>query len=145
MTQTSRFLINHGLPLVFGAVFVERIGLPLPALPWLLAAGALSATGQFIVYCSCPNEVSSARVTLALQRRRYTRVRPLLGGIDAWRKNNYPTEIGTGAVTTTVSNVVVDLGPNSQNTTASKTLVGNADPASARSKESEHGAREQQA
>jgi len=47
MTQTGQFLTNHGLPLVFGAVFVDQIGLPLPALPWLVAAGALSATGQF--------------------------------------------------------------------------------------------------
>jgi len=47
MSQTSQFLIDHGLPLVFAAVFVEQIGLPLPALPWLMAAGALSATGQF--------------------------------------------------------------------------------------------------
>jgi membrane protein DedA with SNARE-associated domain/rhodanese-related sulfurtransferase len=47
MSETSRFLINHGLPLVFAAVFVEQMGLPLPALPWLLAAGALSAAGQF--------------------------------------------------------------------------------------------------
>jgi membrane protein DedA with SNARE-associated domain/rhodanese-related sulfurtransferase len=47
MSQTSQFLINHGLPLVFAAVFLEQLGLPLPALPWLLAAGALSATGQF--------------------------------------------------------------------------------------------------
>jgi len=47
MSQTSQFLINNGLPLVFGAVFVEQMGLPLPALPWLLAAGALSAEGKF--------------------------------------------------------------------------------------------------
>lgn len=47
MSQTTQFLIDHGLPLVFAAVFVEQIGLPLPALPWLMAAGALSATGQF--------------------------------------------------------------------------------------------------
>ena len=47
MTQTTQFLIDHGLPLVFAAVFVEQMGLPLPALPWLLAAGALSATGEF--------------------------------------------------------------------------------------------------
>jgi len=361
MTQTTQFFINHGLPLVFGAVFVEQIGLPLPALPWLLAAGALSATGQFsfplgvavtilaclvadtfwfylgrhrgnqvlgplcrislepdscvrrtqnvftryglrgllvakflpglstvapplagmsgmsasrflsvdaagsflyggcllgvgylfsqqieqigaaitriggsalallcglaalyiaykywqrqrllhelrmaritadelrkkldagenpvildlrsstdlaqdpavilgaihlgldeiekrqrefphdrdiIIYCSCPNEVTSARVALSLQRKGFTRVRPLLGGIDAWRKNNYPTEIRTASVTTTVSNVVVDRGANTQNATASKVLVGNADPISARSKENEHGARERQA
>jgi membrane protein DedA with SNARE-associated domain/rhodanese-related sulfurtransferase len=47
MNGTTQFLINHGLPLVFAAVFVEQMGLPLPAMPWLLAAGALSATGQF--------------------------------------------------------------------------------------------------
>jgi RND family efflux transporter MFP subunit len=50
MAPTSQFLITHGLPLVFAAVFVEQIGLPLPALPWLLAAGALSATGQFSLF-----------------------------------------------------------------------------------------------
>src|ERR1044071_5460949 len=43
----SQFLANYGLPLVFGAVFVEQIGIPLPAIPWLLAVGALSAVGDF--------------------------------------------------------------------------------------------------
>jgi membrane protein DedA with SNARE-associated domain/rhodanese-related sulfurtransferase len=47
MSQTTQFLIQHGLPLVFAVVFVEQLGLPLPALPFLLAAGALSATGKF--------------------------------------------------------------------------------------------------
>jgi membrane protein DedA with SNARE-associated domain/rhodanese-related sulfurtransferase len=45
---------------------------------------------EVIVYCSCPNEVSSARVALLLHRKGVTRVRPLLGGIDAWRQLNYP-------------------------------------------------------
>jgi rhodanese-related sulfurtransferase len=45
---------------------------------------------DIIVYCSCPNEVSSARVALRLQRKGFNRVRPLLGGIDAWREQNYP-------------------------------------------------------
>ena len=45
---------------------------------------------EVIVYCSCPNEVSSARVALLLHRKGITRVRPLLGGIDAWRDQNYP-------------------------------------------------------
>jgi membrane protein DedA with SNARE-associated domain/rhodanese-related sulfurtransferase len=45
-----------------------------------------------IVYCSCPNEVTSARVALRLHRKGFTRVRPLLGGIDAWREQNYPME-----------------------------------------------------
>ena len=47
---------------------------------------------EVIVYCSCPNEVSSARVALLLHRKGITRVRPLLGGIDAWRDHNYPVE-----------------------------------------------------
>jgi rhodanese-related sulfurtransferase len=47
---------------------------------------------EIIVYCSCPNEVSSARVAFLLHRKGVTRVRPLLGGIDAWRELNYPLE-----------------------------------------------------
>jgi len=48
---------------------------------------------DIILYCSCPNEVSSARVALRLQRKGILRVRPLLGGIDAWRGRNYPTDL----------------------------------------------------
>ncbi len=48
---------------------------------------------DIIVYCSCPNEVSAARVALLLQRKGFSRVRPLLGGIDAWRGRNYPTDL----------------------------------------------------
>ena len=47
---------------------------------------------DIIVYCSCPNEATAARVALLLQRHGFTRVRPLLGGIDAWREQNYPME-----------------------------------------------------
>src|SRR5256714_10638853 len=47
---------------------------------------------DIIVYCSCPNEATAARVALLLQRRGFTRVRPLLGGIDAWREQNYPMD-----------------------------------------------------
>src|SRR5260221_1446052 len=47
MNETSQFLMRHGLPLVFAAVFVEQMGLPIPALPMLLAVGALSAAGKF--------------------------------------------------------------------------------------------------
>ncbi|MGO8699246.1 MAG: DedA family protein/thiosulfate sulfurtransferase GlpE [Limisphaerales bacterium] len=47
---------------------------------------------DIILYCSCPNEVSAARVALLLQRKGFSRVRPLLGGIDAWRERHYPIE-----------------------------------------------------
>ena len=45
-----------------------------------------------ILYCSCPNEESSARATLLLRRSGIVRVHPLLGGFEAWHKRNYPTE-----------------------------------------------------
>jgi membrane protein DedA with SNARE-associated domain len=53
---------------------------------------------DIILYCSCPNEVSSAKVALNLHRKGIARVRPLLGGIDAWRERNYPTEMWVGRV-----------------------------------------------
>ncbi len=40
---------------------------------------------EVVVYCSCPNEVTAARVALLLRRSGFSNVRPLLGGIDAWR------------------------------------------------------------
>jgi membrane protein DedA with SNARE-associated domain/rhodanese-related sulfurtransferase len=43
------------------------------------------------VYCSCPNEISSASIALDLQRQGISRVRPIIGGIDAWRARRYPT------------------------------------------------------
>jgi rhodanese-related sulfurtransferase len=41
---------------------------------------------EVVTYCSCPNEVTAARVALLLQRSGFKKVRPLLGGIDAWRE-----------------------------------------------------------
>ena len=46
MNEMTQFLVNHGGPLLFVVVFLEQAGLPLPALPWLLAAGAFSTSGE---------------------------------------------------------------------------------------------------
>ncbi len=46
MNEILEFLVRHGAAVVFAAVFVEQMGVPLPAAPWLLAAGALAATGK---------------------------------------------------------------------------------------------------
>ena len=46
MNETLEFLVRHGAAVLFAAVFVEQLGLPLPAAPWLLAAGALAADGK---------------------------------------------------------------------------------------------------
>ncbi|MGA2248229.1 MAG: VTT domain-containing protein, partial [Verrucomicrobiota bacterium] len=48
---------------------------------------------DIVLYCSCPNEVTSAQVALHLHRKGISRVRPLLGGIEAWRERKYPTEL----------------------------------------------------
>jgi rhodanese-related sulfurtransferase len=47
---------------------------------------------EVVLYCSCPNEASAARTAFLLYKRGITRVRPLLGGMDAWRERNYPLE-----------------------------------------------------
>lgn len=57
---------------------------------------------DIVLYCSCPNEVSSARMALLLHREGVKRVRPLLGGIDAWRERNYPTDLRIVEVTNAV-------------------------------------------
>jgi rhodanese-related sulfurtransferase len=57
-----------------------------------LRAQELPRDRDIILYCSCPNEISSARMALQLRRKGFNRVRPLLGGFDAWRDRNYPTE-----------------------------------------------------
>src|SRR5436190_12470038 len=46
MNETIEFLVRHGAAVLFAAVFVEQVGIPLPAAPWLLAAGALAVTGE---------------------------------------------------------------------------------------------------
>src|SRR2546428_11025513 len=49
MNETNEpleFLVRHGSAVLFAAVFVEQLGVPLPAAPWLLAGGALAATGK---------------------------------------------------------------------------------------------------
>jgi len=44
--ETIRFLTRHGYTVVFVWVFAEQVGLPIPSIPILLAAGALAGSGQ---------------------------------------------------------------------------------------------------
>jgi membrane protein DedA with SNARE-associated domain/rhodanese-related sulfurtransferase len=46
MALPIHILLTYGYLLLFAAVLVEQFGIPLPATPFLLAAGALSAEGQ---------------------------------------------------------------------------------------------------
>ncbi|RCS31443.1 sulfurtransferase [Rhodanobacter denitrificans] len=47
---------------------------------------------ELVVYCNCPNEVSAARVAKVLMAQGYRRVRPLLGGLEAWDSAGYPVD-----------------------------------------------------
>ncbi|MGN6328483.1 MAG: rhodanese-like domain-containing protein [Rhodanobacter sp.] len=51
-----------------------------------------SATGEVVVYCDCPNEASAARVASQLRQLGFARVRPLAGGLEAWRAHGLPME-----------------------------------------------------
>ncbi|MGH9690693.1 MAG: rhodanese-like domain-containing protein [Candidatus Acidiferrales bacterium] len=45
-----------------------------------------------VLYCTCPNEATSARVALLLRRGGILRVRPLAGGFSGWVGRDYPTD-----------------------------------------------------
>jgi membrane protein DedA with SNARE-associated domain len=46
LEQAADFLIRHGYALLFGWVLLEQMGLPIPAAPLLVAAGALARAGK---------------------------------------------------------------------------------------------------
>jgi rhodanese-related sulfurtransferase len=48
---------------------------------------------DIILYCNCPNEASAARVAKLLIDAGFLRVRPLLGGLDAWIAAGHPVEL----------------------------------------------------
>jgi membrane protein DedA with SNARE-associated domain/rhodanese-related sulfurtransferase len=45
-----------------------------------------------ILYCTCPNEASAARVAQILMNNGFKKVRPLHGGLDAWIAAGYSVE-----------------------------------------------------
>lgn len=50
MAHTLDFLVRHGYVVLLGWVFVEQIGIPIPSVPLLLAAGALAGTGRMNIF-----------------------------------------------------------------------------------------------
>jgi membrane protein DedA with SNARE-associated domain/rhodanese-related sulfurtransferase len=48
---------------------------------------------EIILYCSCPNEASAAQVAKLLINAGFVRVRPLLGGLEAWIAAGLPVEV----------------------------------------------------
>jgi len=78
MNETVQFLMQQGTLVLFAAVLAEQIGLPIPALPFLIAAGALAGTGQMELGMAVGTAVVAAllgdQVWYELGRRRGRRV-----------------------------------------------------------------------
>ena len=53
---------------------------------------AIEPESEVVVYCACPNEYTAAKIAKVLVEHGFTRVRPLLGGIDAWIAAGHPVE-----------------------------------------------------
>ena len=47
---------------------------------------------EVILYCTCPNEATSARLALQLRKQGVRHVRPLSGGLQAWHEGGFPVE-----------------------------------------------------
>lgn len=47
---------------------------------------------EIVLYCTCPNEASAAKVAKLLMGYGFRRVRPLYGGLDAWIAAGYAVE-----------------------------------------------------
>ena len=52
MNNILEFLVRHGYVVLLGWVFVEQLGLPIPSVPLLLAAGALAGAGRMNIFAS---------------------------------------------------------------------------------------------
>ena len=87
------FVIDVGSSLAHGAR---------PHIPGatLLDLDAIARSDDFpgdrdiVVYCACPNEESARRAAHLLLAKGYRRVRPLVGGFDAWFAAGHPVEHG---------------------------------------------------
>jgi membrane protein DedA with SNARE-associated domain/rhodanese-related sulfurtransferase len=47
---------------------------------------------EIVVYCACPNEESAATAAKHLKQAGFKKIRPLLGGINAWVQAGHPIE-----------------------------------------------------
>ncbi|HZT02858.1 MAG TPA: VTT domain-containing protein [Steroidobacteraceae bacterium] len=68
-----------------GAIGVEELRLD-------SGSALLPHDAEVVVYCACPNEASAARIAQQLIRLGCARVRPLTGGIYAWKEAGFEVQ-----------------------------------------------------
>jgi rhodanese-related sulfurtransferase len=74
----------------------------------------ISPSQEVVLYCDCPGEFTSARVALALRRKGVQHVRPLAGGLRAWRDRGYPVTSEVRRLSRSVKRLHVALSPCDQ-------------------------------
>jgi rhodanese-related sulfurtransferase len=60
--------------------------------------GEIPRDREVVLYCTCPNEATSAITAVKLQQVGISPVRPLQGGFHAWRQFGFPVESAFDAV-----------------------------------------------
>jgi membrane protein DedA with SNARE-associated domain len=60
MEDALQILLQHGYWVVFGASLLEQMGAPVPAMPILLAVGAMSRSGHFSLTLAIPAAVAGS-------------------------------------------------------------------------------------
>jgi membrane protein DedA with SNARE-associated domain len=82
MHRTLEFLLHHGYVVLLAWVFAEQVGLPIPSMPLLLAAGALAGTGRMSffasLFCAVLAALAADMLWYQLGRRRGIKVLQLL-------------------------------------------------------------------
>jgi len=66
------------------------------------ALEAVPRDREIVLFCSCPNEASSAQMAMRLRNRGISRIRPLAGGLTGWRACGFalqPMEGGENELT----------------------------------------------
>jgi membrane protein DedA with SNARE-associated domain/rhodanese-related sulfurtransferase len=53
---------------------------------------AIPSDREVVLFCSCPNEATSAQMALRLRSLGITRIRPLAGGLAGWRNRGFPLQ-----------------------------------------------------
>jgi membrane protein DedA with SNARE-associated domain/rhodanese-related sulfurtransferase len=53
---------------------------------------AIPRDREIVLFCSCPNEASSAQMAMRLRHLGITRIRPLAGGLAGWRDCGFPVQ-----------------------------------------------------
>jgi rhodanese-related sulfurtransferase len=60
--------------------------------------GEIPRDAEVVLYCTCPDQATSAKAAVRLRRRGIRRARPLEAGFEGWRARGYPVEFRGPAV-----------------------------------------------